>query len=204
MTTSLGGAGEAGRPAAEHDDGDEHRDPHEARREQVAEQLERHAHRRQERSVVQVGPAVDQEAFRTWNQRVDGEPAPEEHPRLLVVEVGAEPGPREEIPRLPRRRHEPEQHHGHDRDHVDDRGRRQAAARPFRPHDSAAVNDSAAVTTQMARAATVPSPASRRTGRRTSSATRCAARDRRRRRTDPRRPPPRARRAAARRTPRRW
>ena len=119
-------SGQPRRPAAHHDHGDQHRASHQPGGEHVAEQLERHAHDRQERPVVQVGTAVDQEALRPGHGRIDREAAAQEDPRLLVVEVGAEPGPGEQVPRLPRRRHQPEHGNGGDRDQVDDRRSRRS------------------------------------------------------------------------------
>ena len=85
-------------PASKHDQGNEHRDPHEATDEKVAEQDQRHADDGKERPVVQVGRTVDQEALRARHSRVDGDATTKKDTCLLVVEVGAEPGPSEEVP----------------------------------------------------------------------------------------------------------
>jgi hypothetical protein len=113
------GSGETRRPPTHHDHRDQHRHPDQPPDEQIAEQHQRKTHQRQQRPVVEVGPAVDQEAFDARDRRIDGESTAQERSSLLVVEVGAEPGPCEQLPGSPRGGDQPEhddRHHG-DRPH---------------------------------------------------------------------------------------
>ena len=141
----------------------------------------RQAGDRQQRSVVQVGATADEEPLRAGDRRRHVEVQAQEGVRLGVVEVGAEPGPVEQVPRPPLAHGEQE----------DDRGDDRHPPRPARSRLGESAAGGAAAPHQRARA-----PARRRTGRRTSSAKpRTSVRSSpatARQRTHGRRPPPSA------------
>ena len=205
------GAGQPRRPPAQHDDGDQHRHPNQTTDEQVSEEHQRHAHQREEGSVVQIRAATDHEPLRAGDRRIHREAATPERPSLFVVEVGPEPRSVEQLPRPPRRGHQPEDHDGDDCDDPHHGvGRDTLAIRRPRGVVGSDVRLGAGhevrrhVTSRAGRAGAAPSRVEPRTGRRTAWARRDEPIRHRSRRHSRARRRRRARRAEALRTTRLW